>query len=136
MLSDSLAIERSAVPRYNPGPLKLDLAAMEAQFPFGLPPAMPGLAVLSPIAGTAELDSIFFHHARQRRQPRSQAEALEAGANLLPSLFDVCRGSAWIAAEAADCVTLRAAAACVMWSLSATATKNAKLLLCYCRFIC
>ena len=47
-----------------PGPLKLDLAAMEAQFPFGLPPAMPGLAVLSPIAGTAELDSIFFHHAR------------------------------------------------------------------------
>ena len=27
--------------------------------------------------------SIFFHHARQRRQPRSQAEALEAGANLL-----------------------------------------------------
>src|SRR5271167_3413094 len=27
-----LAIERSAVPRYNPGPLKLDLAAMEALY--------------------------------------------------------------------------------------------------------
>src|SRR5208282_6488627 len=47
----------------DPGALKLDLAAMEAQFPFGLPPAMPGLAILSPIAGTTELDSIFFHHA-------------------------------------------------------------------------
>ena len=80
-----------AVAGTHAGPLDLDLAAMEADLPRGLAPAVPVPSVSAAVAGTAHPGRILLQHAGQSRKAGRQAEALEARSNLLPGIFDDCR---------------------------------------------
>ena len=64
---------------------------MEAYPALGLAPAVTGPAVLAAVAWTAQLRRILLHHLAQTGDPRRQAEALEAGPDLLPGLFQQLR---------------------------------------------
>ena len=70
----------------NPRPFDVDLAPMEANLPLRVPPAIPAPALSTRVARPAKFLSLLFHHRRKRLEAGRQAEPLEAGRYLIPSL--------------------------------------------------
>ena len=81
----------AAVASTNARTIDLDLAAVEADLPLGLAPAIPVSPSSPAVARAAQLGRLLIHHRRQSRQARRQAETIEAGSDFLPSLIDDCR---------------------------------------------
>src|SRR5215472_9929808 len=70
----------------NPRPFDVDLAPMEANLPLRVPPAIPAPALSTRVARPAKFLSLLLHHRRKRLEASRQAEPLEAGRYLIPSL--------------------------------------------------
>src|SRR5262249_23679677 len=70
----------------NPRPFDVDLAAMEANLPLRVPPAIPAPALSTRVARPAKFLSLLLHHRRKRLEAGRQAEPLEAGRYLIPRL--------------------------------------------------
>jgi hypothetical protein len=77
-----------AVAGSHTGPFDRHLAAVETELAGRLPPAMTAATVLSAVAPAAQVRRVTLHHIGQRHYPSGQAEALEARADIPPSLFD------------------------------------------------
>jgi hypothetical protein len=77
-----------AVPDSHTWPFDRHLAAVEAELACSLSPAMAAAVILSAVARAAQIRRVALHHIGQRRDPRRQAEPLEARADIPPSLFN------------------------------------------------
>ena len=60
------------------------LRTLEADPALGLAPAVSGLAISVAVSRTGQFPRVLLHHLAQSAQSRRQAEAFEAGTNLIP----------------------------------------------------